>query len=310
MAGHAAMLPFERLAAHNSDRIAPPVFIIGAPRSGTSLLYELMITRFRFAYTANAAHRFYKTPVTATRLFKSAITGWQGDFTSNYGHINGWGAPSEGGWIWQRWLQDGDWTDGADFPDDAVDELRNLTHGLSAALDAPFLNKNVMHSNRLRLMHRIWPDALYIEVKRDILDNARSIIRAERSEGGPEKAQDIWWSVRPKLARDYAGKTDIERAIAQLIGVNRDIAEDIKAIAPGRLHNVDYTALCADPKGALHSIKGFLTDHDCHVDERTDVPASFPIRPSQLLGDADEALLAGSLETLSQSATLSMNAQG
>ncbi|MHA7820215.1 MAG: sulfotransferase family protein [Erythrobacter sp.] len=298
MGGHALMSPLERTLMHGTDQPQPPVFVIGAPRSGTSLLYELMITRFRFAYMANAAHRFYRTPLAATRLLRKTILDWRGDFTSSYGHIDGWGAPNEGGWIWQRWLPDGDRTDGAEFAHSSIEELRSLTAGFSRELDAPFLNKNVMHSNRLRLMHRIWPDALFIEVRRDPLDNARSILRAERASGGPDVHGDGWWSVRPSLAAEHAGKADTLRAVAQVVGVARDIERDMEAIGPGRLLRIDYTDICVDPPAALGTIRGFLEAHGCKPAERLAVPESFGARPSNPLGDDDEAALAAALNRL------------
>lgn len=290
-AGHVAMMPVERSLMANGSKASPPVFIIGAPRSGTSLLYELMITRFRFAYMSNAAHRFYRTPLTASRLFRGTIREWEGNFTSKYGHIDGWGAPNEGGWIWQRWLADGDWRDADGFGDASKDQLRRLTAGLETILGGPFLNKNVMHSNRLRLMDAIWPDALFVEVKRDVLDNARSIVRAERVEAGPDKHGDIWWSVRPKLASSYAGKPDTERAIAQVIGVERDIAEDVQAIGSERLLSVDYSEMCAAPEAALSRIRDFAEARGCTLQDRGTAPDKFPVRPSKPMSDADEASL-------------------
>ena len=288
-AGHLGMMPLERGLMANDAKASPPVFIIGAPRSGTSLLYELMITRFRFSYMSNAAHRFYRTPLAASRLFRTPIREWQGNFTSKYGHIDGWGAPNEGGWIWQRWLNDGDWRDASGFETRAKDELRRLTAGFENVLGGPFLNKNVMHSNRLRLMDAIWPDALFVEVTRDVLDNARSIVRAERAEQGPDKHGDIWWSVRPKLASDHAGKPDTERAIAQVIGVERDIAADIETIGSERLLSIDYGEMCANSETALNRIRDFAVARGCDLKERGEAPAEFPVRPSKPLSDADEA---------------------
>jgi len=297
-AGHSVMWPFERFAKAKHNLSGPPVFIIGAPRSGTSLLYELMITRFRFAYMSNASHRFFRTPLTASKIFKNAILDWSGDFTSQYGHIDGWGAPNEGGWIWQRWLNDGDWTDGTGFNAEYTPELRHLTNGLAAILEAPFLNKNVMHSNRLKLMHQIWPDALYIEVQRDILDNARSIVRAERTEAGPGKAQDIWWSVRPKIAAQFVGKADTQRAVAQVFGVTQDIDSDITGLDPSRRFKIEYSMLCKEPEDQLSALKGFLASKGCSIDDRLDVPLHFPARPSRPLEDSDETVMTETLQSL------------
>lgn len=296
LGGHTLMAPLERRLMRGTDQQQPPVFIIGAPRSGTSLLYELMITRFRFAYMANAAHRFYRTPLAATRLFRRAISDWRGDFTSRYGHIDGMGAPNEGGWIWQRWMPDGDWTEGAGFSQSSLEELRRLTGGLAREFNAPFLNKNVMHSNRLQLMHRIWPEAVYIEVRRNTLDNARSILRAERASGGPDVHGDGWWSVRPRLASELAGETGTLRAAAQVVGVARDIEQDMAVIGRERLLRVDYENICEGTESAMGAIREFLSGHGCTVAERLTVPESFALRPSKPLGDEDEAELQAALE--------------
>ncbi len=295
---HAAMNPFERRLMRNSAEQHKPIFIIGAPRSGTSLLYELMITKYYFAYISNAAHRFFKTPLAATRLFRSQIKNWQGDFSSRFGHIDGWGAPNEGGWVWQRWLDDGPWTDGSCVSENSVDALRRLASGISQSLDAPFLNKNVMHSNRLMLMDQVWPDALFIEVRRDTLDNARSILRAERQSGGPEKHHDDWWSVRPRLATQYAGRADTLRAIAQVEGVAQDIAQDIEVVGTDRLLSIDYSELCAEPRQTLQRIASFSADHGCYLRDRLDVPAAFETRPARLLSDEDETMLQSALAKL------------
>lgn len=296
--GHTLLAPYERTLMGNSAQPYPPVFIIGAPRSGTSLLYELMITRFRFAYMSNAAHRFFKAPLSATRLFQRPIDEWRGDFVSNYGHIEGWGAPNEGGWIWHRWLPDGDWTDGSHYPEDKIAELRQLTSGFARLIGAPFLNKNVMHSNRIRLMAKIWPEALLIEVRREGLDNARSILRAERAAGGPDLSGDGWWSVRPRLAADHAGKADTVRAVAQVVGVARDIEDDISAIGADRLLRLEYADVCSSPRAAMAQVADFLARAGCNLAPRLDVPESFTIRPSKLLDPGDEAALAKALDEI------------
>ncbi len=47
-----------RLLARHPEPIHPPVFIMGPPRSGTSLFYELLVTRYDLAFFSNLAHPF------------------------------------------------------------------------------------------------------------------------------------------------------------------------------------------------------------------------------------------------------------
>jgi hypothetical protein len=177
--------------------------------------------------------------------------------------------------------------------------MRRTVAGLANLFDAPFINKNVMHSNRLRLMDSIWPDALFIEVRRDVVDNARSIIRAERANGGPKKCGDEWWSVRPRLAEQYAGTSEAQRAVTQVIGVGRDITEDMTSLGQDRLLSIDYTNLCASPGTTLDVIAGFLGERGCSPMKRFAIPGRFSRRPSTPLSEEDEQDIARARSVLS-----------
>jgi hypothetical protein len=298
--GHIALAPMEAALARAeaAAHLPPPVFLIGPPRSGTTLLYEAMVTRFRMAFIANVAHRFFRTPVAASRLMRGAISGWRGSFTSSMGHIGGWVAPNEGGWVWRRWLADGDWTDGADLPDRSIAGLRALTGGIAGVLDAPFLNKNVMHSNRLPAMRRIWPEARYIVVQRDVADNARSIIRAEREGRGPAPDANQWWSVRPRLAPQWQHRGVVERAVAQVIGVHADIGRDSAALGPDRFLTVRHEDLCARPEAVMAEVAAFLARTGGAPADRHPLPDRFGGGGSRRLDDADEALIAATIAEL------------
>ncbi|NOD78617.1 MULTISPECIES: sulfotransferase [unclassified Ruegeria] len=294
---HTLLAPFEsRMIAQHPIARWPHVFILGAPRSGTSLFYELMTTGFEFAYFSNLAHRFYKTPLAATRLGGWMIAPHSPAYQSDYGHISGWAAPNEGGWIWQRWLEDGPWTDERVLPTLPVDEIRATLAGMSALAEAPFINKNVMHSNRVRLLDALFPSCLFLEVRRDASDTARSIIRAQRRNKGPKPDQQAWWSVRPSNA---GGDTLIERACRQVLGVAQDIERDCAHIGPDRHLRVDYEALCANPEHTLKDVARFLRPHGLPVTPRADapVPTGFTLRASKPLAEDEEAQLVRLLAT-------------
>lgn len=284
---HTALSPMERrlLAQHGTARW-PHVFIVGAPRSGTSLFYELLVTRYRFSFFSNLAHRFYKTPVAATRLGHSLIDRRTGVFQSSYGHISGWSAPNEGGWIWQRWLEDGPWTDESALAALPADEIRATLAAMSQVLDAPFVNKNVMHANRLRLLQALFPDCLILEVRRDPAETVRSIVRARQRNKGPALNPDHWWSVQPSNAR---GGDLIEQACQQVTGVAADIARDSRTGGRDNLFSLDYGELCATPTAVLDRVAGFLADHGVLVETRRAVPETFPRTRSEPFPDTEEA---------------------
>lgn len=292
---HAALRNREMglLAKYAEAAAPPPVFLIGAPRSGTSLAYELFVTRYHCAYFSNLAHRFYKTPVAASALGGRLITNHQAAYESDYGHIAGWGAPNEAGWIWQRWLADGDWCDESLISEINVAEMRATVAALQAVMSAPneplpFVNKNVMHANRMRLLDAIYPGCLFVEVRRDDAATARSIIRARRRGKGPEPHPDAWWSVRPSNAR--SGDV-VSQAAWQVRGVAEDIARDGEYLGQGRVHTLAYSALCETPEPVLDAMADFLRQGGVELKTRGDLPAGFTLSPSRPLEAEEEARL-------------------
>lgn len=246
---------------YSKTATAPPIFIVGPPRSGTTLLYQLLIANYRFSYFSNLSHRFYKTPISTYWLTHRLVSSKPTDLTSTFGTTNGWFSANEGGWIWQRFWRDSDWKSEQDLGNIPVLKLRSLTNAMSAIGQAPFLNKNVMHSNKIRLLNHIFPGCLFIQINRDLEDNARSIIKAQCTSGGPRLNQNNWWSVQPKHSKLYFNASIAEKAVYQILAVARDIERDANHIGKARLCAVSYTDLCDFPKRELKKIEEFLSSY-------------------------------------------------
>src|SRR5690606_22671196 len=77
-----------------------PVFVIGPPRSGTTLLYQLLVNRFDFIYLDNLSSKFYSAPTVGMWLSKTVAglaprtsTGYE----SAYGKTESIFGPNEAG---------------------------------------------------------------------------------------------------------------------------------------------------------------------------------------------------------------------
>ena len=80
-----------------------PIFIIGAPRSGSTLLYQLLVKHTRVGYISNLMSLFPHKMITLAEYTKA----WHGSRNlkkSNLGYIAGLFSPSEAGAI-QRKIQ-------------------------------------------------------------------------------------------------------------------------------------------------------------------------------------------------------------
>lgn len=274
-AAMAALSPLDRaLRARASDLSAPPVFIVGPPRSGTTLLYEALVTRYRFSYFSNISHRLHRTPVAGTWIGRNAIRSWTGNFESNYGHIPGWGSPNEGGWIWKRWIPEEHALDAGDVNDRSVQCMQQTVAAIAELIGAPFINKNVMHSVHMRLLDAIYPGCLFIECSRDITATARSILKARRDEFG-ESGMNEWLSVRPPGWEQVKDESPARQAVAQVALTRQAIERDAQAIGADRLATVSYEELCAAPEAMAGQVQAFLASHGVDVETRHALPERF-----------------------------------
>lgn len=280
-----ALTPMERSLLSRAAGAAPKaIFIVGPPRSGTTLLYEAMVTRFQFSYFSNIAHRLHKTPAAATQLGSRAVRNWRGEFQSDYGHIAGWGSPNEGGWIWKRWIPEEHSLNESHAVNRDIETMRATVGAVANILEAPFLNKNVMHSVHMRLLDAVYPGCLFIECCRDAAATARSIVKARFDEFGEEGAHQ-WLSVRPDGWEDFELETPAVQAMAQVMLTHRAIHADAERVGPGRLHSVSYEALCESPETIMSSIRGFLAAHGVTPADRYELPARFATSKGAKLGD-------------------------
>ena len=278
------------LGKNELSDVPPPCFIIGAPRSGTTLLYEALTIRFKFSYFSNIAERFYNTPAASTYFGNYFLAKRKsGSFASNYGQVDGWGAPSEGGRIWNRWVPQSFYLSADHVTSLPTGKIRNTVASISKSIDAPFLNKNVMHSVHIELLNEIFPNCIFLEVRRDPVANIRSIIRARDKKGGPRENRN-WWSVKPEVWQQYENSSVEEQACVQVCSLIGDISKQINKISPERLQIVHYEDFCEQPGKIMSRIKKmFEKQLKIELQDNAEIPQKFFVSPSRPLSSQIES---------------------
>jgi hypothetical protein len=262
----------------------PPIFVVGAPRSGSTLLYQLLTDRFEVGYLANGHARSPGAPslVERTRGLVRRRSGALGDYGSSFGNTSGELGPSECGPFWYRFFPRRPHYVTADgFPVRARRELRAAVGAFIEVCGGPVVYKNVYSTVRMEALAAALPEALFVAIHRDVAANARSILEARLRVAG---TQEAWWSVEPPGVEEMLELPPHEQAVEQVRALDVLVEEAEASIGSERVLHVAYEDLCADPNRELDRVRQFVADTGCELRGRGEVPASFPPRTPNGVG--------------------------
>jgi hypothetical protein len=266
--------PLERFDVH-SDRIEPgPVLILGPPRSGTTLAYQLLVQTYQVAYLTNAHHALFGAPFLIDRLVPRAFRRPPASYRSSFGKVEGMWAPSEAGNFWYRFFPLRPHAVSAEnFADADRMRLRRAYGAMTAAARAPVIAKNVVCSLRVEAISSAIPEMRYVVVTRDLVDNAASILASRRSVSG---SPDAWWSVEPPEIDQLRALPAEAQAVEQVRAVERAIQMARRSLANVKFVDLSYERLTSNPREEVARIAGEL-----QLSERAGaapMPDSFPRR--------------------------------
>lgn len=249
----------------------PPVFIVGPPRSGTTLVYQAMCHCFQLAYTPMLANYLPFAPALATWLARRP-GGYESDFTSRYGAVRGLGSPGEGT-MWNVWFEkDRHYRHPGELERRKAQEIVRLVGRIERISAGPFINKNLRNENRLPVLASLLPRAVFLMVLRNPRDVALSILRGRiEMRDDPE----LWFSIKPRSGAPEGHQRPEEQVVLQIAGILDDLREDIGRIGPNRFGAVRYEDFCDSPPAFMRSLSGFLNDRGVPVEVRREPPGRF-----------------------------------
>jgi len=303
----------------------PILWVVGTPRSGTTLLAETIAAAADVGWVDNLAARFPRQPTVGMLLSETMrrhagtveSEGPPGGARYEIGRTRGLHGTHEFGFFWSQWL--GLEADGSHRLDAerraAVDRagLGDRLRAMIAVADRPFLVRNVICGLNAALLAEIHPRSLFIEMRRDRRDTAASILGCRRRHGG---GAHRWWSLRPSswpparaghAAPPETGDDPNPIAAAevarQVLDLRADLRDEAARVAAGgsgaRWCTLDYDELCRRPAAALDrlaadvgALGGRLDVDPARLAARTP-RASPPAAPEELeaidavLSDAD-----------------------
>jgi len=231
-----------RRYARAPEPLLPIVFVTGAPRSGTTVVEQLLGHNLPVAYLSNLTDLFPRAPIVAARLFGRALRRPPQAYESYYGRVAGLAAPNDALKIWDRWWGPSRYVVPERFSPETVAEMRRFFGACEAAFGRPLLGKNNGLSTCASQLLRALPTAHVIIVVRDSLYNAQSILVArEKIQGSRDVGYGVDDPNRPPSGDPFAD------VCAQVMYQQRRALEQQREMGAERLSIVRYEDICRDP---------------------------------------------------------------
>jgi LPS sulfotransferase NodH len=220
-------------ALAGGGKLDRPIFIIGAPRSGTSMLYAILRRSGGLANWPGEAHEVWEAD------FHPALRGWESNALTAVD-----AASPEGERIKRSFL-------------------------LVAGTRKKLIDKTPRNALRVGFIDALFPDARYVFLKRDGRDNVNSLINAWRTPRYrtyrlPEPhsipgVDPAWWkfTLYPGWRNDSAGPLEVVAAKQWQLSYDGAL-EAFRAVDGDRRIDVGYENLADDPVAEVGRVMAFL----------------------------------------------------
>ena len=227
------------IAGCGDGSIVRPIFIVGMPRSGSSVFYEKMALNPDLACLTQNSRKFPRS-VMLSRL---------------HALIRRDPKPTEAPRVWMKAArQEDDTLSRADATPDLIRYFRDVVGTQLRLAGKPrFISKYPRNGLRMEFLDAIFPDCLFIHLIRDGRDVARSIIEKREGHGG----RNAYWGIRPPAWRDLLKLDPVEQVGLQYARSIAYIREHAAPYRPDRYREVFYEQFCADPKTVLRQMGEF-----------------------------------------------------
>lgn len=290
--------PFVTLLARRSaKKHTQAIFVLALPRSGSTVTYQILCHGLSVQYLSNLWNLCYQLPLLGGWLSSFSVRQHHSDFQSQRGFVPGLDGPAEGLRFWRWWLDCG-------LSDQSCETLTvNKRYRRSSYLlkvlsvltrhkkSRPFATAYLGHALVPNRVHRTFPGAALIRLRRDPVSNALSLLRSMRSH------RCTWFSVVPRECYEYQTATAHERVAAQVYWLNRRLD---KAACFTEFLTVHYETLCESPDKELERIRKWCYVKGITMEPKFPLPKQFSYKIADLEGDPDAIKIKQALNRLEE----------
>ncbi len=246
--------PYQEEDYKDLPELHPTVHIIGVPRSGTTLLSQLITSCLDIGYINNLIAAFWRAPVYGIYLSKKLIPRkTNSSFTSAFGRTSGPHEPHEFGYFWfsrlcygEMMQQDEDFEKRIDW-----EKLRLILINMTHAYECPIIFKNFLTGWHIAKMQEILPKTCFIWITRDPLENAMSLLYTRREFLG---SFEKWASMKPTEYAWLKREPYWLQVAGQVYFLEKSFTEQIRKVKGRNVLEITYEDLCRSPVHVLEQV--------------------------------------------------------
>lgn len=215
-------------------QVVRPIFIVGAPRSGTNIFYRTFAKHPDLAWISNITKK-----VPSSLWLTRIIMLFRNDHR-----------PTEANNVWRKFAGDDDESLGRDDVTAAAGKYLHtvLQNNLWIFNKPRFVNKCPGNSVRIEFLQEIFPDAIFIHIIRDGRAAAYSIMRSRLGHAG------AYWSVKPPGWQDLLKLPLVDACALQWKMTVAAILQSAKKLPREQYMAVKYEEFVARPSEIFEQV--------------------------------------------------------
>ncbi|CAK0767512.1 Sulfotransferase family protein [Gammaproteobacteria bacterium] len=238
----------------------PVVFVVGAPRTGTTLALQWLASTRVFSYPTNLLSRFFRAPYLGARIqqlltdpnfdFAGELTGagisgksWASTAGKTVGPLE----PHEFSYFWRRFYPIGQ---ARPLTEDEISksDAAGFANGIALiqqALQKPFAAKGIILQYNLAHLAALLPTSIFIRTTRDPFLTVYSLLHARRKVFG---SVDSWFSVEPPGTSWLRTQDPYVQVAGQVMFTNYALEKQCAQLPQERVLTLDYETFCKSPE--------------------------------------------------------------
>jgi hypothetical protein len=252
------------LNGSSREAAVPIVFIVGAGRSGTTLLYKMLCLHPEVAYISNYESRlpWFPDGIAARAVswrLDQKLRAWfnrggNAYFTNRPVLKKAFPTPHEGESVFEAcgvplFPARGELPD-----EETARRLRGRFERIRRRAGArTFLSKRTANNRRIQYLSAIFPDARFVHLVRDGREVARSLASVSWWD-----RHKVWWDGRTALEMENAGEDRLSICARNWVREFEEVRVQLASVDPSRVMELRFEELLQEPVRHLEKVLQFL----------------------------------------------------